>query len=360
MLADFGAEVIMVELPGDHPPQPRPSDTRDLGFLVTNRNKRSITLDVRTPPGRAAFLDLLRVSDVIVENFRPGTLERWNLGPETLLGINPRLVLLRASGFGQSGPYSSRSAFNPVGLAFGGMTYLNGWPDRSPLRDGVQAGDYCTALFNVLGVLAALLRRDRDNQGQVVDVAMYEAVLRMTGDMLAVRSALDIRRERAGGEWPVYPSSLTAAAVDGRFVAVSSAAWDEVFSALERLGMPRPEDASPARHAMARFVGTLPADEAVSALRRARLSASVVHSVADLVREPHLWSRGNLVRLADPQRGEVVTQGVIPILSRTPGRITGWSRYPGSDNDAVLGGILGYSPQQISRLTAPAQSEVSR
>ena len=358
MLADFGAEVIMVELPGDHPPPQRPSGSHDLGFLVTNRNKRSITLDVRTPRGREVFLDLLRVSDVIVENFRPGTLERWNLAPDTLLDINPRLVLLRASGFGQNGPYSRRSAFNPVGLAFGGMTYLNGWPDRPPLRDGVLAGDYGTALFNVLGMLAALLRRDGDGQGQVIDVAMYEAVLRMTGDMLAVRSALGMRRERMGGEWPVYPSSLTAAAADGRFIAVSGAAWDEVFAALERLGMSRPADAAQARHEMARFVGTLPADAAVSALRRAGLAASAVHSVADLVREPHLWSRGNLVRLADPQRGEVVTQGVVPRLSRTPGRITGWSRYPGSDNDAVFGGILGYSPQQIRRLTEPLQSDV--
>ena len=360
MLADFGAEVIMVELPADGPPQPRLSGTHDLGFLVTNRNKRSITLDVRTPRGREVFLDLLRVSDVIVENFRPGTLERWNLGPNTLLDINPRLVLLRASGFGQSGPYSSRSAFNPVGLAFGGMTYVNGWPDRSPLRDGVLAGDYCTALFNVLGVLAALLRRDHDGQGQVVDVAMYEAVLRLTGDMLAVRSALGIRRERAGGEWPVYPSSLTVEAADGRFVTTSSAAWDDVFSALERLDIPRPRDASQARHEMARFVGALPADEAVSALRRAGLSASPVNSVADLVCEPHLWSRGNLVRLSDPQLGEVVTQGVVPLLSRTPGRITGWSRYPGSDNEAVLGGILGYSPQQIHRLMEPVQADVQR
>jgi crotonobetainyl-CoA:carnitine CoA-transferase CaiB-like acyl-CoA transferase len=357
LLADFGAEVIMVELPTDRP-APRPSGTHDLGFLVTNRNKRSVTLDVRTPAGRAVFFDLLRVSDVIVENFRPGTLERWNLGPDTLLDINPRLVLLRASGFGQSGPYSRRSAFNPVGLAFGGMTYLNGWPDRPPLRDGVLAGDYGTALFNVLGVLAALLRRDRDGQGQVVDVAMYEAVLRMTGDMLAVWSALGMRRERAGGEGPVYPSSLTAAAADGRFVAVSSATWEEVFAALERLGRPRSEEATHARQEIVRVVGALPAEEAVSALRRAGLAASVVHSIADVVREPHLWSRGNLVRLAYPQRGEIVTQGVVPRLSRTPGRITGWSRSPGSDNAAVLGGILGYTPQHIRRVTEPVQSGV--
>jgi crotonobetainyl-CoA:carnitine CoA-transferase CaiB-like acyl-CoA transferase len=353
MLADFGAEVIMIELPVDGPPQLRPVGSRDLGFVVTNRNKRSITLDIRTLQGREVFLDLVRVSDVLVENFRPGTLERWNLSPDMLLGINPRLVILRASGFGQSGPYSRRAAFNPVGLAFGGMTYLNGWPDRSPLRDGVQAGDYSTVLFNVLGILAALLRRDRDGQGQVVDVAMFEAVLRMTGDLLAVRSALGIRRERAGGEWPVYPCSVTVEAADRHFVAASGASWEDIFSALEHLGMQRPKDAAQARHAMAKWVGALPALQAANALCQAGLPASPVHSVADLVAEPHLWSRGNLVRLSDPQRGEIVTQGVVPLLSQTPGKVTGWSRFPGSDNDAVLGGILGYTAEQIRRVTQP-------
>ena len=274
ILADFGADVIMVELPVDSPPPQRPSSPNDMGFLVTNRNKRSITLDVRTRQGREVLLDLVKVSDVVVENFRPGTLERWELSPDTLLDINPQLVLLRASGFGQSGPYRSRSAFNPVGLAFGGMTYLNGWPDGPPLRDGVMAGDYSTVLFNVLGVLAALLRRDQDHQGQVVDVAMFEAILRMTGDTLAVRSALGIRRERAGGEWPVYPSSLTAAANDGHYVAVSSPSWDDIFSPLERLGMRRPKDAGQARHDLEQFIGTLPALEAVSALRQAGLPSS--------------------------------------------------------------------------------------
>src|SRR6185503_1350779 len=155
ILAEFGADVIMVELPG--PTSPSGSAPRPPAFRVTNRNKRSITLDVRSPQGRAVFLELVRVSDIIVENFRPGTLERWDLAPATLFEINPRLVLLRASGFGQTGPYAARAAFNPVGLAFGGATYLNGWPDRPPLRDGVTAGDYSTALFNVSGMLAALL-----------------------------------------------------------------------------------------------------------------------------------------------------------------------------------------------------------
>jgi crotonobetainyl-CoA:carnitine CoA-transferase CaiB-like acyl-CoA transferase len=352
LLGDFGAEVIMIELPASGAPASDGPGSRGPGFPVTNRNKRSITLDVRAPLGREVFLDLVRSSDVVVENFRPGTLERWGLGPTELRAVNPRLVLLRSSGFGQSGPAAARAAFNPVGLAFGGMTYLNGWPDRPPVRDGVTAGDYSTALFNVLGIVAALLRRDLDGEGQIVDTAMFECALRLTGDTLAARSALGVRRERAGGEWPVYPASLTVEAADGRYVAASSARWNDFDEALARLGRRRVEDPAGVSEEMAKLVGALGADEAVRALRRAGLAASPVNSVADLVREPHLWSRGDLVRRFDPELGEIVTQGIVPTLSRTPGRVTGWPGRPGSDNDAVLGTLLGYPPEQIRRVTS--------
>ena len=352
LLGDFGAEVIMIELPATGPAASDGPGSRGPGFPVTNRNKKSVTLDVRSPRGREVFLELARSSDVVVENFRPGTLERWNLGPEALREVNPRLVLLRSSGFGQSGPSTARAAFNPVGLAFGGMTYLNGWPDRPPVRDGVTAGDYSTALFNVLGIVAALLRRDLDGEGQVVDTAMYECALRLTGDTLAVRSALGIRRERAGGGWPVYPSSLTVEAADGRCVAVSSGCWDDFADALERLGRPRVADPARVSEEVAKLISPLAADEAVPVLRRAGLAASAVNSVADLVREPHLWSRGDLVRCVDPDRGEIVTQGIVPLFSRTPGRLRGWPGRPGSDNDTVLGALLGYTPEQVRRVTS--------
>jgi crotonobetainyl-CoA:carnitine CoA-transferase CaiB-like acyl-CoA transferase len=352
LLGDFGAEVIMIELPAAGLAASDGPGSRGPGFPVTNRNKKSVTLDVRSPRGREVFLELARSSDVIVENFRPGTLERWNLGPEVLRAANPRLVLLRSSGFGQSGPAAARAAFNPVGLAFGGMTYLNGWPDRPPVRDGVTAGDYSTALFNVLGVVATLLRRDLDGEGQVVDTAMYECALRLTGDTLAVRSALGLRRERAGGAWPVYPSSLTVEAADGRCVAVSGESRHDLAAALERLGRPRVEKPERVQEEIAKLVAPLGADEAVRALRAAGLAASAVNSVADLVREDHLWSRGDLVRCADPARGEIVTQGIVPRLSRTPGRLRGWPGRPGSDNDAVLGALLGYTPEEIRRVTS--------
>jgi crotonobetainyl-CoA:carnitine CoA-transferase CaiB-like acyl-CoA transferase len=338
MLGDFGADVIMIELPVDGAPPHRPAET-SLAFTVTNRNKRSVALDVRAEAGRAAFLDLVRVSDVVVENFRPGTLERYKLGPDELLAVNPRLVVLRASGFGQTGPYASRSAFNPVALALGGVTYLNGWPDRPPLRDGVTAGDYTAALFNLQALLAALVRSQRDGLGQVVDSAMYEAVLRMTGDTLAVRSALGVRRERAGGAWPLYSTPLTLPASDGRFVTISpsaplSAATEEALGAL---------------------VAARPAAEAVAELRRAGHAASTVNTVADLLAEPHCWARGSLVRLHDRELGEIVTPGVVPALSRTPGRVNGWPERVGADSEAVLGGLLGYAPAQIAQLTTPAR-----
>jgi succinyl-CoA---D-citramalate CoA-transferase len=352
LLGDFGADVIMIELPAAGAPASDGPGSRGPGFPVTNRNKRSITLDVRSPVGREVFLDLVRSSDVVVENFRPGTLERWGLGPTELRAVNPRLVLLRSSGFGQSGPSAARAAFNPVGLAFGGMTYLNGWPDRPPVRDGVTAGDYSTALFNVLGIVAALLRRDLDGEGQIVDTAMFECALRLTGDTLAARSSLGIRRERAGGEWPVYPSSLTIEAADGRHIAASAARWDDFAEALARLGHPHVEDPARVSEEISKLVGALAADEAVRTLRQAGLAASPVNSVADLVREPHLWSRGDLVRRSDPELGEIVTQGIVPSLSRTPGRLTGWPGRPGSDNDAVLGTLLGYTPEQIRQVTS--------
>jgi succinyl-CoA---D-citramalate CoA-transferase len=356
LLGDFGAEVIMVELPATGAASIDGPGSRGVGFPVTNRNKRSITLDVRAPRGRDVFLELVRLSDVIVENFRPGTLERWNLGPAELHAVNPRLVILRSSGFGQSGPYTARAAFNPVGLAFGGMTYLNGFPDRPPCRDGVTAGDYSTALFNVLGTVAALLRRDLDGEGQVVDTAMFECALRLTGDLLAVRSALGVRRERAAGASPLYPWSLTVEAVDGRFVAVSAAGWGELADALGRLGRLRADDPTRVKEELAKLIGALAADEAVRVLRQAGLGASAVNSVADLVREPHLWSRGDLVRRSEGGTGEIVMQGVVPVLSRTPGRLTGWSHRPGSDNEVVLGRLLGYTPERVREVTSASGS----
>jgi formyl-CoA transferase len=189
-----------------------------------------------------------------------------------------------------------------------------------------------------------------DGQGQVVDTAMFEAALRLTGDLLPVRTALGVRRERAGGEWPLYPASLTVEAADGRFVAVSAGSMRDLAVALEGLGRRPGEDEASAREEVAKLVSGIAADEAVGLLRGAGLAASVVNSVADLMREPHLWSRGDLVRLAHPELGEIVTQGIVPRLSRTPGRVAGWSARPGSHDEPVLRDLLGFTPEQIREL----------
>ncbi len=358
LLADLGAEVVMIELPEVEEGRPRFGAGGAPGFLSTNRNKLGITLDVRTPEGKAALLDLVRLSDVLVENFRPGTLERWGIGPDVMHEVNPGLVIMRISGFGQTGPYSSRSSYNPVACAFGGVTYLGGWPDRAPLRDGVTAGDYVSALFGVFGTVAALVRRDLDGLGQVVDVAMYESALRMTGDTIALKTGLGIRQERAGGAWAPYPISLTFGAADGNYVEISAQSWGEVQAISTGLGIAAVETPEAAREALQRFVAPLSVTAAINALRKAGAWCSPVNSAADLHHDEHVWARENLVRIEDPDLGTVVIPGVAPTFARARGGVTRWSRSRGSANDAVFRGLLGYGPDRIADLTRPSLTAV--
>ena len=355
IMADFGAEVIKIELPGEAPA----AGDREAGLRLTNRNKKSVILDVRTPEGQEAFLALARESDILLENFRPGTLERWGFDPQRLLEANPRLIVHRASGYGQFGPYRERSSWNPVGIAFGGVTYLNGWPDRAPLRDGLMAGDYTTALFNVLGMLAAITRRDRDDTGQVVDVSMVESALRMTGDAIALRTALGVRAERAAGAWSIYPVSVTVEATDGRYVALSCQSLDELHGAVVTLGLDAAGDLEAARAAIAAWARESSADEVVSRLRAAGIRCSVVNSAAEIYEHPQIWARGNLVRWQHPEFGEVVTQGVMPTLTRTPGRVIG-NAERGAHSEEVLRGILGYSDDRIAGLTGSDRARLTR
>jgi crotonobetainyl-CoA:carnitine CoA-transferase CaiB-like acyl-CoA transferase len=356
LLADFGAEVIMVELPGARRRNGKEFTRRDLSFLATNRNKRSITVDIRTEAGRQAICDLAAKSDVLVENFRPGTLERWAIGPSELLRYNPGLVILRASGYGQTGPYASRSAFNPVGLALGGTMHLNGWPDRPPLNDGMTSGDYTTALFGEFGVLCALLRRLRDNQGQVVDVSLVESILRLTGDLLAVESGLGIVRSRAGGISPLYPVAVTECAADGRFVAVSAETWEEVADALDAGGATGGQD-SDTQGRLSAYIRSMEAEAAVASLRTAGLAASAVQSIADICNSEHIRERGSLIKLFQEDVGEIWLPAAVPRLSRTPGGVRSVPSVPGADNEEVFGELLEYDDLRIAQLCASGAPE---
>jgi len=194
----------------------------------------------------------------------------------------------------------------------------------------------------------------------VVDVAMGEAALRMTGDTIALKTALGVRQERAGGAWPVYPISLTMAAADGRHVELSAQSQEELDGVVVALGLNDEEHRGEAATTLAAFTAGGSAAEVVSALRRAGACCSVVNSVADLFEEEHVWARGNLMHVLDPELGEIVTAGIVPTLSRTPGRIVGWSRRRGSENEPVLGGLLGYPERHIAILTRPGGSETER
>jgi formyl-CoA transferase len=281
---------------------------------------------------RNLLLELVKISDVVLENFRPGTLERWGLGPDELKRVNPNIIVVRASGFGQFGPNAGRSAFDRIGLAAGGMSYLGGLASRPPLRPGVLVSDYSTGLFALIGALAALHQRHDQGVGAVVDVSLFESVLRMTGDTAALFGATGQVRERNGAHWPMYEHCVTAPAADGRYVTISAAQADDHHSTL------------------AGWLASLGAGDAVAHARKAGLMASEVNSAKDLLDHPHLKARGNIARLDHHILGEVAYQGVVPKFSATPGRIGHYSREPGSHNQQIYGGLLGHSDAELDAL----------
>jgi formyl-CoA transferase len=350
ILGEFGAEVIKVEAPGGDDTRVRFPIVRGVGlsYLITNRGKKSVTLDLHRDEARALLLELVGVSDVVLENFRPGTLERWGLGPEELKRANPNIIVVRASGFGQFGPNAGRTAFDRVGLAAGGMSYLGGLACRPPLRPGVLVSDYSTGLFGLVGALAALNQRDDQGVGAVVDVSLFESVLRMTGDTAALYGATGHVRERNGAQWPMYEHAMTAQTADGNYVTISATDESERLDAMSALGLE--VGAEDHRPVLTAWLASVSAEEAVAAARKAGLMASEVNTPKELLDHPHLKARGNITRLHHHILGEVVYQGVIPRLSATPGTIGAYSREPGSHNREVYGDLLGHTAQELAAM----------
>ncbi len=366
-LADFGADVIKIE-------EPQRGDTiRGLGggagaelfWLQEGRNKRCTTLNLRLPEGQELLRRLARDADVLIESFRPGTMESWDLGPERLCQENPRLVYLRMSGYGQTGPYRERGSFDRVGAAFSGVTYASGYADRPPVRSGYALADYMCAAWNAFSVAMALYHRDaqEDGRGQVIDLALYEPLLRASEASAVVYDRFGVVRERTGNRHPAaIPSGLYETA-DGVFVTLF-AAPDHLFRRLaEAIG--RPELASDPRfeHAGARrkhadaleseiesWVRERTADAALEVLVAARVPAGRVNSIADVFDDPHVQARENLVSVDDGRGGEIRMVNVIPRLSRTPGQIRHAGRPLGADNEEVYQELLDLSPEQVADL----------
>jgi len=354
ILGEFGAEVIKIEQPGSGDPLRKfgtPSPNGDgYCWLSEQRNKRSVTLDIRKAAGAEIFKRLIADADVLCENFRPGTLEKWGLGPEVLKAINPRLVLLRISGYGQTGPYSGRPGFARIAHAFGGLTYLTGEPGGPPLTPGsTSLADYISGLYGALGVLLSLRAREDSGRGQEIDIALYESIFRVLDEMAPLYAATGFVRPRLGlGTANVCPHGHFECG-DGEWVAIactSDKMWVRMADVLSR-----PELGTDPRYKTAadRVANREDVDGLVSAFtlsmpREALMQACVIFA------DPQYRARETLITVTDETAGEITVPNVMPRLSETPGRIDHLGPALGEANGAVYGDELGFSEAELAQL----------
>ena len=372
MLADFGADVIKVEPPrrGDELREwgtmvPTRTGKISAWWLAQSRNKRLITLDLHRPEGQALALRLVEHVDIVIENFRPGRLEAWNLSYERMKAVNPRIVLVRISGFGQTGPYRERAGYGNVGESMGGVRYVTGFSDRPPVRIGVSLGDALAAQQAVYGAMLALRASERDGQGQVVDVSITEAVFALTEAMFTEYKHTGIVRERSGNSMLRAAPSNVYQTADGHWLAIGGNG-ENVFRRLtQAMGQPTLiEDerflnnrARVAHHLeldeiVGSWVATLPLTEAQAILDKAGVPAGPVMSIADIAADQHFQERGMLASIPDERMPEDVTfmTGIVPRLTETPGAIAHSGGDLGADNQAVYKDFLGLGPRELELL----------
>ncbi|PSM16405.1 CoA transferase [Nitratireductor sp. StC3] len=367
VLADLGAEVIKIEPPrrGDAMRQwgVETLNGRSLWWPVIARNKKSLTLDLRANAGREIARKLIGQADVLVENFRPGTLEKWDLAPARLMEANPKLVIGRVSGFGQTGPYSNRTGFGAIAEAMSGVRALCGFPDRPPPRMGLSVGDSVAGLFTCIGILSALHGRALTGKGQVVDVGITDAMLAMCESVLSEHGATGAVRERAGTGLPrIAPSNLYPT-VDGKWLLIA-ANGDAIFERLTQ-AMARPELAGDPRFAdhrsrgqhqallddiVAEWTKTLTRDALLARLNDCGVPAGPINDAADVCADPHFRERGAVIEVASETYGPVVMQGVVPRLSANPGRVRWVGPELGEHNVEILTQALGLSPDEVEAL----------
>jgi formyl-CoA transferase/succinyl-CoA--D-citramalate CoA-transferase len=361
LLADFGAEVIKIESPSPGDPMRRWGTMlgdRSIWWSALARSKRLVVLDLHQPEGRAVARRLALTCDVVLENFTPGRLEEWGLGYEELAKEHPRLVMTRVSGFGQTGPRAGEPGFGSIGEAMGGLRELTGSPDRPPARAGIALGDQIAGLFAAYGTLAALRQVERDGRGQVVDVALYEAVFAMTESLVADYELTGHIRSRTGGVLPGVAPSNAYPTSDGRMVMIAANA-DAIFTRLAE-AMGRPELARDERYAthvergarmaevdelVAAWSSTLPFDALDAMLEAAAVPHGLIYRAPDMVADPQYLARETIQRVHDAALGcDVAMPRVVPRLSRTPGRISWAGADVGAHTDEVLA-ELGIAPE---------------
>ena len=377
LLADMGADVIKVEPPGKGDPARSWGEmtgaASSIWWSVHGRNKRSVTLNLKDPRARTLLLDLVQQTDILVENYRPGQLERWGLGPADLQGARPGLVLVRISGFGQDGPYAERSAFGVIGEAMGGIRRLTAFPagmtDLPPARTGISLGDSVAALYGAFGALAAALdQRERPSPDiRLVDVALTEAVLSLMEGCLSEYGLLGKIREPSGSTLPTNAPSNAYLCKDGEWVLIAANS-DPLFQALARV-MERPALASDARYltnpdrvrnageldaAIGEWTETVTVAEACLLLEEANIPSTKIYSIADIANDPQFKARGMIREVDDPSFGTLLHPAPLPVMggASAAGRIRWPGPAVGAHNIDVFGGLLGISTDEIERLAA--------
>ena len=364
-LADFGAEVIKIETPKTGDPLRKwrlLKDGTSVWWQVQSRNKRSVALDLKQAEAQAIVKQLVREADVLIENFRPGAMEGWGLGPDALLDINPRLIMLRISGYGQTGPYRDKPGFGVVAEAMGGLRHLTAEPSRVPVRVGVSIGDTLASLHGVIGILMALHERHKSGIGQVIDVALYEAVFNCMESLLPEYSAFGAVREAAGSALPGIAPSNAYRCLGGGYVLIAGNG-DSIFKRLMQLLGREDLAQDPALADNAgRVLRVAELDEAIGAwtakqtvadvlvaLDSAAVPAGRIYTIADIAKDPHYQARGMIEQVQMADGSALLVPGVIPKLSRTPGSHRNNAPSIGQDTDSVLQEI-GLTKMQITTL----------
>jgi formyl-CoA transferase len=362
LLAEFGAEVIKIEPPGTGDPLRKWRKLHrgtSLWWYAQGRNKKSVTLDLKHPAAQEIVRRLVRSADIVVENFRPGTMEKWGLGWEALAAINPRLIMVRLSGFGQSGPYRDRPGFGAIAESMGGLRYVTGYPDRPPVRVGVSIGDSIAALHGAIGALVALHHRNANGgRGQVVDVALYEAVFNLMESVLPEYDLFGFVRERSGASLPGIVPSNTYVTRDAKYVVIGANA-DSIFKRLmNAIGRPdlandpalAHNDGRVARtEEIERVIGDWVAahdlEQVLEVLARAEVPSGKIYDIADIARDPHYAARGMIREFTLKDGTRLKLPGIVPLLSETPGEVR-WVGPELGEHTAEVLAALGYSAEE--------------
>jgi formyl-CoA transferase len=367
LLGDMGAEVIKIEPPNQGDPMRQwgrhnEAEGPSLWWPVVSRNKKSITLDLRQSAGQEILKELVAQSDFLVENFRPGTLEKWGLGYDMLSAVNPRLIMIRVSGYGQTGPYAHRAGFGAIGEAMGGLRYVVGDPSSPPSRMGISIGDALAATFACVGALSALHYRERTGRGQMVDSAIYEAVLNMMESLITEYDKAGVIRERTGAILPKIAPSNVYPTLDGMLLIAAN--QDNVFKRL-CAAMGRSELATDVRYASHQARGehqreldelisgwtiTKSTHEVLDLMDRNGVPAGLIYRAPDMLEDPHFLAREAIVTVRHPHYGDLKMQNVAPKLSETPGSIRSVAPSLGQHNTEIYTTLLKYSPDRLADL----------